>query len=390
MKKGVSCLFRRGSDRREDLPSEKQARYTLLAFLANYNEICYNPIMIIKLLPLIFIFFTACHHEIDSTLPKIENKRLLFIGEYHDNYAHHLNQKQHIQALHEQGKKIAIGLEMFQRPFQRVLDDYIAGRIDEKTMLEKSEYFSRWGYDYKLYRPIMIYAKKNHIPLIALNLDKEITKKISKYGLSSLSKIEKKSIPKSLDFSDKAYKKRLLEVFNNPEHLQAMPKKYRPNPEYFYQAQILWDETMANTTAKYLKSHPDTTMIVLAGNGHLEYFVGIPNRVKRRIDVATSVILQDSEKADGKADIFLFPKHIMIEGTPKLGVNLAPKSLKVTSIVKGSLAEKLGVKEADTILALSDSAVKTLADLRLALYLYQSLKHTSLTVKRAGKRVILK
>jgi len=342
----------------------------------------------LSILTLTLLFFSACHQKINTALPKVQNKSVLFVGEYHDNYAHHLNQKKIIQQLHEQGKKIAIGMEMFQRPFQGVLDDYIAGKIDEKTMLEKSEYFSRWGYDYKLYRPIMIYAKENHIPLIALNLDKKITKKISKKGLASLCKEDKNHIPKNLDFSDKRYKQRLMQIFNDPEHLAAFPAKYRPNPDYLYQAQILWDETMAQSIATYLKNHPNTIMIVLAGNGHLEYFVGIPNRVKRRINIPMSVILQDSEKEAAKADQYLFPAPVMIKSTPKLGVNLAPKSLKVLAVTKDSLAEKLGVKEEDTIMQVNDMPLATLADLRLALYLYHD--RLQLTVKRADKRLVLK
>jgi len=338
------------------------------------------------LLPLLLLF-SACRHEIETSIPKIENKRLLFIGENHDNYAHHLNQKKIIQDLHNKGVKLAIGLEMFQRPFQAVLDAYIAGDIDESALLKQSEYFLRWGYDYKLYRPIMILAKEHGIPLIALNLDRALTKKISKNGINALSTKEKTRLPQSLDFSDLSYKKRLMEVFNDPEHIKMMPKKHRPNPEFLYQAQILWDETMADTTAKYLQNHPDTIMIVLAGNAHLEYFSGIPNRVKRRIDIPMSVILQDSQKQESKADQYLYPKPIMIEATPKLGVYVSSDLLKVTSISKDSIAEKLAVKKGDTIITLSDIPVKTLDDLKIALYLSKTI---TLRVLREGKEILLK
>ncbi len=342
------------------------------------------------ILPFFLLFFIACHQVINTTLPKIKNERVLFIGEYHDNYAHHINQKNIIQDLHEKGFNIAIGMEMFQRPFQQVLDDYICGKIDEKTMLQKSEYFTRWGYDYTLYQPIMLVAKENHIPVIALNLEKEITKKISKKGLESLTKEEKNKLPKSLDFSDSAYKERLVKVFNDPEHLAAMPKKYHLNPDFLYQSQILWDETMAETIANYLKSHPQTLMIVLAGNGHLAYFVGIPNRVKRRLPLPMRVILQDSEKEKGKADQYLFPEAIMIEQTPKLGVLLSPKGLKVIEVIKDSLADNIGIKEDDTLIAFSKIPIHNLADLKLALYLYRNKKDWTVSVKRGSKKVILK
>jgi len=321
---------------------------------------------------------------------KVKDNNVLFVGEYHDNFAHHLNQKNIIQMLHEKGKKVAIGLEMFQRRFQPVLNDYIAGNIDEKTFLTKSEYFMRWGYDYNFYRPIILYAKENKLPLIALNLEREITKQISKKGLASLSKEDKKKIPQSLDFSDEPYKERLFEVFDNPEHFAKMPPEHRPNPNFLYQSQILWDETMAESTADYLKAHPDTLMIVLVGNGHLEHFVGIPNRVSRRIAVKSTVILQDSQVQAGIADFVLSPQSLQTKTTPKLGVHLAVDKLQVLSIIENSSAEKLGILKDDVILKFADMPVKVLADLKLALYLYHEKKNLTVTVQRGKKEVLLK
>jgi uncharacterized iron-regulated protein len=49
--------------------------------------------------------------------------------------------------------------------------------------------------------------------------------------------------------------------------------------ERFFQAQVLWDETMADRIAR---SAPTAQVIVLAGQGHLIYGYGIPDRVARR------------------------------------------------------------------------------------------------------------
>ncbi len=328
--------------------------------------------------------------SLKNIVDRLSDNDVIFVGEYHDNFAHHMNQKKIIQMLHEKGKKVAIGMEMFQRPFQSVLDDYIAGKIDEKTFLEKSEYFSRWGYDYNFYKPIITYAKENNIPLIALNLDRKITKNISKKGLDALSEKMKNRIPQSLDFSDEAYKNRLNVVFNNPEHFAKMPAKHRPNPHFLYQSQILWDETMAESTANYLKEHKDTIMIVLVGNGHLEYFVGVPARVARRVPLKSTVILQDSKVEDGIADYVLSPQLLKTKMTPKLGVQLAMDKLQVLSIVEASTAEKLGILKDDIILKFSDMDVKVLADLKLALYLYHDRKDLTVTVQRGLKEVTLK
>jgi uncharacterized iron-regulated protein len=328
--------------------------------------------------------------SLPDILEEVKDKNLLFIGEYHDNFAHHLNQYTFIKKLHEMQKDIVIGMEMFQRPFQNILDAYIAGNLKEEEFLEKSQYFRRWGYDYHLYKPIITYAKKHKIPIIALNLEREITKQITKGGLASLSKAQKAKIPKSLDFSDEAYRERLFEIFQDPEHFASLPSSHRPNLTYLYQSQILWDETMAETIATYLKAHPKKMMIVLVGNGHIMQYVGIPNRVKRRIDVDASVILQDYPIQVESADYFLSSSPIEMVKTPKLGVFLEEKSLLVKELVQASMAEAFGIKKGDTILRFATMKVKDLADLKLALYLFGKEENIEIEVKREGEHIYLK
>ena len=69
---------------------------------------------------------------------------VVLLGEAHDNADHHLWQLQALAMLLGQRGDLAIGMEMFQTPFQQVLDDYLADKIDERAFLEKSEYFTRW------------------------------------------------------------------------------------------------------------------------------------------------------------------------------------------------------------------------------------------------------
>ena len=102
-----------------------------------------------------------------TIIPALAEKRVVFIGETHDRFDHHLNQLAVIQRLHEQDPRWVIGLEYFQQPYQEYLDAYIAGTIDERTFLEKTEYFQRWRFDYRLYRPIFQYAREQGIPAAA-------------------------------------------------------------------------------------------------------------------------------------------------------------------------------------------------------------------------------
>ena len=71
-----------------------------------------------------------------------------------------------VRRLRERGAELAIGMEFFQQPFQDSLDAYIAGTLSEEDLLRETEYFERWRFDYRLYRPILRYAKEHGIDVV--------------------------------------------------------------------------------------------------------------------------------------------------------------------------------------------------------------------------------
>ena len=77
-------------------------------------------------------------------------------------------------------------MEFIQRPFQPALDAYISGAITEREFLKRAEYFDRWGFDYRLYRPIFSFAKEHGIPMVALNAERELAEKVAKVGKAYL------------------------------------------------------------------------------------------------------------------------------------------------------------------------------------------------------------
>ncbi len=313
-------------------------------------------------------------------MDEVQNKRVIFVGENHDQFAHHLNQLKVIKSMHQRGKKFAIGMEMFQRKFQNAIDDYLHDKITLKIFLKKSEYFKRWGFDYNLYKPIIDYAKQNQIPIIALNLERELTKKISKNGLFALSSEDQAQLPQTIDFSNRVYKEELLKFFGTNTH---MTKSKMKNLDFIYQSQILWDQTMADSINKYLANHEDKSMVVLVGSGHLKMRHGIPDRVS----YSQTVILQDEEARPKSADFILFTDPIETKKAIKLGVGLEFKALRVTQVAKESLAKKLGLKKGDLILKIDGESVKDIFELKLALFFKKPKEPISLTYKR-GKKII--
>ena len=321
---------------------------------------------------------------LDDIIPRLEDRRVIYVGEQHEKYAHHINQLMIIKNLHEAGIKLAVGMEMFQIPYQAALDDYLADRIDERSFLTRSAYFDKWRFDYNLYKPIIDYLKKEGIPLVALNIEGDISRRVARKGLSSLSEADKKQLPSEMDFTDSPYRQDLLKVFQLHEK-QHQLKEF----DYFLQAQILWDETMAESVHRFLASHPDTSLVVLAGNGHLKNKYGIPKRAFRRNGFPFTVIVQDEDLQTGIADFVLKTTRHKGKEAPMLGVAIEEKenAVRVASVMNGSPADKSGVKQGDRIVRFNGEDIHNLNDLKFALFYTEMDSTVSIQVDRQGKKI---
>ncbi|WP_245912239.1 ChaN family lipoprotein [Brunnivagina elsteri] len=235
---------------------------------------------------------TRCINSVAKLIPEISKAKVIYLGETHDSAEDHKKQLKIIQELSDRfgnrnNKKIAIAMEMFQRPSQNAINNYLAGKITEEELVKQTEYEQRWGFPWELYAPILRFAKANNIPILAINTPSEITRKVSRQGLESLTPEERKLIPpfSEIHTSPDEYRKLVLAAFEAHQNAGQGTSK---NLESFFLAQVLWDETMAESIANFVKANPKTQVIVLAGQGHIVYDYGIPSRVKRRLQAKSN------------------------------------------------------------------------------------------------------
>lgn len=226
-------------------------------------------------------------------LQELVKADVVYLGETHDSAEDHQAQLEILQALYQQNQKIAIAMEMFQRPFQDVLDQYLAGKITEVQLVEQSEYEKRWGFPWEYYAPILRFAKAHQLPVLALNTPTEVTRKVARNGLESLTATERKYIPifSEIRTDNAEYRQMMQNIYAQHHHVGHGNSM---NFERFFTAQVLWDETMAETIAQFLKANPDYQVIVLAGKGHIVYGHGIPSRVARRLSNQNHQLVQRS------------------------------------------------------------------------------------------------
>jgi uncharacterized iron-regulated protein len=203
---------------------------------------------------------------------------LVCVGETHNADVHHRVQLQIIKALFAQDERLAVGMEMFQRPFHAALDGYVAGSSGEADFLKATEYAKRWGYSWSLYKPIVDFCRNNRVPVAALNAPKELTSRISKVGHAALSAEEKEKLG-PMDFDHKEHRAYWYERLPK---LHGQADTTPEQKERSYQVMTVWDDYMAASAANFQRDRHIRRMVILAGSGHIDRGFGIPDRAARR------------------------------------------------------------------------------------------------------------
>ncbi len=337
-----------------------------------------------------------------SIMAAISSSRVVYVGETHTAYGDHLLQLQVLQALYTTHKNISIGMEMFPRSSQAALDGYINGKITtEREFLKKSKYFSVWGFDYRLYRDIISFCRKQKLPIIGLNLDKKIVSKVFRTGnTDTITDDEQHQTAAIRDLDIPGYRERLLNIYR--QHTASSRGGHKDKGfSGFLQAQAIWDETMAESISHYLANHPKKKMIVFAGTGHVFKDSAIPLRVARRIPAIKQSVLVtnnglDTGKETGKqVDYLVFTEPMELTPAPKIGVILkeekATEKQKGTVIIEGisphGKGRQAGLKEGDIIIGVDGTLVHDIGDLKISLFDKQPGDMVTLKISR--KRALL-
>jgi len=293
--------------------------------------------------------------------------RAVCVGEEHPNPHHHWMQLHVVRELARRlppGTRLALAMEMFQRPFQGVLDDYAGHKIDAAQLRSRSGYEERWGYDFGFYGPTIDAAVAAGATLLAANAAKELTKKVVHHGLDALTPAEKAQLPalKLDDAAHRAWFDALMEDMGGtsahghrpsssddakpgdakpgdakpgdakpgpaPQHADAgdaAPEM--PSADRIYLIQVIWDESMADTAARWLTANPTGHVIVLAGNGHCHDSAIIHRLQRRGIADALSLrpVIDDGEGSVGAALATPINDFVVVLQMPA-GVERGPKS----------------------------------------------------------------
>ncbi|RLB33089.1 MAG: hypothetical protein DRH20_13900, partial [Deltaproteobacteria bacterium] len=253
----------------------------------------------------------------DQLIKEVGAKRLVFVGEIHDDPEHHLVQVQILQALMARRGFDAVAMEFFQRIHQVVVDRYMEGELDEKAFLQAVDWEKSWSYDYSLYRPLVLQTRNQGARLLAVNAPGSVVRKVARRGLEALSASERALIARDIDLGNQRHRRFVRRVFESHTHRDL--KEF----EFFYQAQCVWEETMASNIAESLR-HGGPKTVVLCGNGHIIHGFGIPDRVARRLPTDMATILLYPAAGRGELEK-QSADYVWLTGGHRLGHPVRPR-----------------------------------------------------------------
>ncbi|MDY0170407.1 MAG: ChaN family lipoprotein [Thermoguttaceae bacterium] len=230
----------------------------------------------------------------EAVVDDLAGVRVVYLGERHRLVRHHEMQARIIADLAARGRRLVVGLEQIEATRQPVVDRFNAGQLDFEQLAEATDWAKRWP-NYQQYRPVLEAARKANAPLVALNAPAETIRQVARGGgVEQLDPELRRQLPREMMLDDEPYA-RLLGIYMHV-HLAATPERLRPMVE----AQIARDEHMADVLARFLQSPEgkDRMAVVVCGVGHVSYALGMPARVRRRLDDGSDRVVVFSESGD--------------------------------------------------------------------------------------------
>lgn len=232
--------------------------------------------------------------SLDQLRVKLTEARVIYVGEQHDSARSHAMEYLLMRLLVSRDSHSAVGMEMFQTPFQGALDDWVDGQLDEEALRRETEWDSRWGHDFSVFRPMLEFARSRRIPVYALNAPRELARAIAETGVEGLSDELRAQLPE-MDMNDRSHHDMVVAAMREHEGVDDEAL------ERMYQAQVLWDETMAARVAEIMTGpNPPSHLLVMAGDMHVRRGLGIPARAARRgvTSVLTVISVADEDEFD--------------------------------------------------------------------------------------------
>jgi uncharacterized iron-regulated protein len=227
----------------------------------------------------------------DDFMARLNAADVVFLGEYHEDPNTHVLQFEILSELYamRQGH-VALSMEQFERDVQSVLDDYLAGRIDEAAFLAQSRPWPNYDPDYKR---MIEFSKAQGLPVCAANIPRPLASRVAKEGFDAAwagyTPEERPWIAAETSAPKDAYYSLFAQVMGGGGDAHGGMGMSEDMLYSVYQAQCIKDDTMAESIARLREADPSALIVHTNGSFHSDYRLGTVMRViARRSPPATA------------------------------------------------------------------------------------------------------
>ncbi len=208
----------------------------------------------------------------DALAAAMQGKRVVLLGEVHDNAAQHALRAAALRKLVLSGARPAIAFEQFDVGAQDAIDRARRERPRDADYLI-AQARGAPGWDWALYKPFVALALEYDLPIVAANLARADAMKTA-------------MTPGTLDAPTELLRAQEEAVVKG--HCNLLPAEAVPG---MVRAQVARDRTLAGAIAP----HAERGVVLLTGNGHARKDMGVPRWLS--MPSISIGLLEDDENA---------------------------------------------------------------------------------------------
>lgn len=198
---------------------------------------------------------------------------VVLLGERHDRADHHRWQL-HVAAALAGHRPVTLGFEMFPARVNPILADWIAGKFEETEFLAAVGWKEVWGFPADLYLPLFRFCRDMGVPMIGLNVRRELVRGVRLSGWDQISDDLKEGLNRPVP-SSAAYRKLVFDLTGGARPDRSATSPSDPAFDGFLAAQEAWDRAFATRLADAARQDPSRLAIGIIGMGHLQFGGGV-------------------------------------------------------------------------------------------------------------------
>jgi SAM-dependent methyltransferase/uncharacterized iron-regulated protein len=234
-----------------------------------------------------------------------KHHRLVFLGEVHSMPPIIAFQRQvqasMVEHVASDGAQLHVVMEHFSFELQDILDDYCSGKLTFDELVQKYHELGEEGHNLYPYKELLEDARELGVQLHAGFLPRKYARMLLKEGPETTVQAASAWLPALGDLQGTSFHYNVFESLLSGRSIYSDDLEPTDQFRRIFDAQVLKDVAMAHKVNTLIEKSPSQDrFLVIAGNGHLLHYCGVPERVlNEHPALAKDSCLVISESMDG-------------------------------------------------------------------------------------------